>query len=53
MKCKFYLFGFVFSALVALLIFVNSKKGLEKQASEIEKLETKIEQLESQLEAKK
>lgn len=51
MKCKFYLYGFVFSALVALLIFFNSKKGLDKQAHEIEKLEAKIELLENKLEA--
>lgn len=51
MKCTFYLYGFVFSALVALLIFYNSKKGLDKQAAEIEQLETKIELLKSELEA--
>jgi uncharacterized protein (DUF3084 family) len=50
MKCTFYLYGFVFSALVALLIFFNSKKGLEKQAAEIEQLEAKIEVLENKLE---
>jgi len=53
MKCKFYLYGFVFSALIALMIFFNSKKGLEKQAEEIKQLETKIELLEQQLSAKK
>lgn len=49
MKCKFYLYGFVFSALVALLIFVNSKNGLDKQETEIKKLELKVESLENQL----
>lgn len=53
MRCKFYLYGFVFSVLIALMIFFNSKKGLEKQASDIIKLETKIEKLEKKLEAYK
>ena len=49
MKCKFYLFGFVFSALIALMVFYNSKKGLERQESTIERLEFKIEELEQKL----
>lgn len=51
MKCTFYLYGFVFSALVALLIFFNSKKGLDKQAEEIKQLEAQVEMLETKLEA--
>lgn len=50
MKCKFYMYGFVFSALIALMIFFNSKKGLDKQAADIKKLEAQIERLENQLE---
>ena len=49
MKCKFYLFGFVFSALIALMVFYNSKKGLERQESTIERLEFKIQELEQKL----
>lgn len=49
MKCTFYLYGFVFSVLVALLIFYNSKKGLDKQEHLIQQLEAKIEVLEEQL----
>lgn len=46
---SFYLYGFVFSAIIALLIFFNSKKGLERQEKEIQKLEKQVQQLELQL----
>ncbi|MCH8534914.1 MAG: hypothetical protein LAT51_07600 [Flavobacteriaceae bacterium] len=45
MKSKFYMYGFVFASLIALLIYFNSKKSYESQAREIEKLNTQIEQL--------
>ncbi|MGM0634858.1 MAG: hypothetical protein ACQESK_02245 [Bacteroidota bacterium] len=48
MKCRFYLFGFVFSLLIALIIYVNSTKTYEAQKEKINQLEEKIELLEKQ-----
>ncbi|MFO7702081.1 hypothetical protein [Psychroflexus maritimus] len=45
MKSKFYMYGFVFASLIALLMYFNSKKTYEAQAREIDLLKTQIEQL--------
>ena len=49
MKNNFYLYGFVFALLVALLIYFNSSKGLDRQSREIEKLQQQVIQLENDL----
>jgi cell division protein FtsL len=49
MKNNFYLYGFVFALLVALLVYFNSSKGLDRQSREIDKLEQQIIQLETEL----
>ncbi len=43
MWCKIYLYGFVFSALVALLLYVSLNEQIERQQKQIEILEDKIE----------
>ncbi len=45
MKSKFYMYGFVFASLIALLTYFNSKKSYEAQAKEINQLKAQIEQL--------
>ncbi len=49
MKNNFYLYGFVFALLVALLVYFNSSKGLERQEREIDRLEKQVSTLEKQL----
>ena len=43
MWCKIYLYGFVFSALIALLLYVSLNEQIERQQKQIEILEDKIE----------
>lgn len=42
MKNNLYLYGFVFALIVALLIYFNSSKGLERQQREIEQLHKQL-----------
>lgn len=49
MKNNFYLYGFVFALLVALLVYFNSSKGLDMQSREIDKLKLQITQLKTEL----
>lgn len=46
MWCKVYLYGFVFSALIALLLYVSLNEQIERQQKQIEILEDKIEEYE-------
>jgi len=46
MWCKIYLYGFVFSALIALLLYVNLNEQINRQQKKIEILEDKIEKYE-------
>ncbi len=46
MWCKIYLYGFVFSALIALLLYVSLNEQIERQQKQIEILEDKIEDYE-------
>lgn len=47
MKCKLYLYGFVFSALIALVLYVTLNEQIERQSKEIEILEDKIKKYET------
>gem|GEM_PF-2503269 len=42
MWCKIYMYGFVFSALIALLLYVSLNEQIERQQKQIELLENKI-----------
>ena len=46
MWCKIYLYGFVFSALIALLLYVSLNEQIQRQQKKIEILEDKIEKYE-------
>lgn len=49
MKKNFYLYGFVFSSLFAMLVYFNSSKGLETQERQIQKLENQVNELKAEL----
>ena len=47
MAKNIYLYLFVISALIAIFLYVNSKRIIDDQESTINELQTKIEELES------
>ncbi len=49
MKNNFYLYGFVFASLFAMLVYFNSSKGLETQERQIQKLEKQVTELKAEL----
>lgn len=47
MRCKLYLYGFVFSVLIALVLYVSLNEQIERQSKEIEILENKLKKYET------